>query len=146
MQSPNLNNLLTRLRTDFPDLVFEPGERFLFHPPRTIHYVKKSPDEYSALLLLHELGHALTGKYDYHQDIELIQIESEAWAKSRELCRKYHVKFDEDFAEANLDSYRDWLHANSLCPNCQINGYQDLDGRYHCPLCNKKWHSKYRAF
>ena len=136
------NNLLARLRADYPNLEFLAGERFLFHPPATIYYEVNSDDYLS---LLHELGHALIDKTDYTQDIELLQIESAAWAKAKELCAKYHLTFDESYAESRLDSYRDLLHYNSLCPNCSLNGYEDEHQTYHCPLCGASWQSKYKA-
>ena len=137
-----LNSLLTRLRADYPNLEFLAGERFLFHPPATIYYEVNSDDYLS---LLHELGHALIDKTDYNQDVELLQIESAAWAKAKELCAKYHLTFDEGYAESRLDSYRDLLHYNSLCPNCSLNGYEDEHQTYHCPLCGASWQGKYQA-
>ena len=136
------NSLLARLRADYPNLEFLAGERFLFHPPATIYYEVNSDDYLS---LLHELGHALIDKTDYTQDVELLQIESAAWAKAKELCAKYHLTFDESYAESRLDSYRDLLHYNSLCPNCSLNGYEDEHQTYHCPLCGASWQSKYKA-
>ncbi len=136
------NSLLARLRADYPNLEFLAGERFLFHPPATIYYEVNSDDYLS---LLHELGHALIDKTDYNQDVELLQIESAAWAKAKELCAKYHLTFDESYAESRLDSYRDLLHYNSLCPNCSLNGYEDEHQTYHCPLCGASWQGKYQA-
>ena len=136
------NSLLARLRADYPNLEFLAGERFLFHPPATIYYEVNSDDYLS---LLHELGHALIDKTDYNQDVELLQIESAAWAKAKELCAKYHLTFDESYAESRLDSYRDLLHYNSLCPNCALNGYEDEHQTYHCPLCSASWQGKYQA-
>ena len=136
------NSLLARLRADYPNLEFLAGERFLFHPPATIYYEVNSDDYLS---LLHELGHALIDKTDYNQDVELLQIESAAWVKAKELCAKYHLTFDESYAESRLDSYRDLLHYNSLCPNCALNGYEDEHQTYHCPLCGASWQGKYQA-
>lgn len=136
------NNLLARLRQDYPDLTLISGDRYLFHPPATIYYEVNSDDYLS---LLHELGHALIDKTDYNQDVELLQIESAAWAKAKELCAKYHLTFDESYAESRLDSYRDLLHYNSLCPNCGLNGYEDEHQTYHCPLCGASWQGKYQA-
>ena len=136
------NSLLARLRADYPNLEFLAGERFLFHPPATIYYEVNSDDYLS---LLHELGHALIDKTDYNQDVELLQIESAAWDKAKELCAKYHLTFDESYAESCLDSYRDLLHYNSLCPKCGLNGYEDEHQTYHCPLCGASWQGKYQA-
>ena len=135
------NKLLARLRQDYPDLTFACGDRYLFHPPATIQYA--DADDY--LLLLHELGHYLIEQNDYNQDVELLQIESAAWAKAKELCAKYDLTFDESYAESRLDSYRNLLHYNSLCPNCSLNGYEDEHQTYHCPLCGASWQGKYQA-
>ena len=135
------NSLLARLRADYPDLTFISGDRYLFHPPTTIQYV--DADDY--LLLRQERGHYLIGQNEYNQDVELLQSESAAWAKAKELCAKYHLTFDESYAESRLDSYRDLLHYNSLCPNCGLNGYEDEHQTYHCPLCGASWQGKYQA-
>jgi len=134
---PNLSRLVAKLRADYPALTITTGERFQFTPPTTIFYATNG----SPLELLHELGHYLIGKNNYTSDIELIRIESEAWAKAHTLCDTYGVRWDEDFAEDHLDTYRDWLHVVSLCRNCQLAGYQDTSGRYHCPLCGATWNS-----
>jgi lipopolysaccharide biosynthesis regulator YciM len=34
-----------------------------------------------------------------------------------------------------LDTYRDWLHRRSACPECGLTRYQTVDGRWHCPGC-----------
>ena len=134
---PSLNSLANKLRKDYPKVTFTAGESFRFSPPSTVEYAENG----SALELLHELGHYLLKKNTYTSDIELIRIESEAWAKAKELCPKYRVKWDEDFAEDHLDTYRNWLHVVSLCKNCQLAGYQDKSGTYHCPLCGLTWPS-----
>lgn len=133
---PSLKTLVAKLRKDYPELTFKEGERFQFTPPSTVFYA-----DGDSLLLLHELGHYLLERNDYSSDIELVRIESEAWAKAHELCTRYSVKWNNDFAEDRLDTYRDWLHYSSLCKNCELAGYQDDAGIYHCPLCNAKWRS-----
>lgn len=138
-----MQKLISKLTKDFPDLQIEAGERFQFTPPATLFYTTETgySDAEAKLLLLHELGHYLLGETDYHSDIELLEIEAKAWAEAEELCAKYGVKYDEDFAEDRLDSYRDYLHRVSLCKVCQLSGYQDERGRYHCPLCGATWQS-----
>lgn len=141
-----MQKLIKQLSKDYPDLQITAGERYQFSPPNHLYYVPDDADHSPAeakLLLLHELGHYLTGEYDYASDIELLEIEAKAWAHARDLCSKYRLDYDEDFAEDRLDSYRDYLHYASLCPDCQLAGYQDKTGKYHCPLCAKTWHRKY---
>ena len=134
-----MQNLIKKLINDYPKLTITPGERFKFSPPDHLYYATEDDSEESKLLLLHELGHYLIGEYDYGSDIELLEIEAKAWDKAAELCKNYQINYDEDFAEDRLDSYRDYLHYASLCPNCQLAGYQDKNGQYHCPLCDKSW-------
>ena len=139
-----MQKLIKKLSSGYPELTITEGSRFQFTPPNTLFYTLDSeyePDE-AKLLLLHELGHYLIKESDYHTDIELLEIEARAWAKARELCAKYGVKYDEDFAEDRLDSYRNYLHYASLCKNCQLAGYQDDAGAYHCPLCGATWRNK----
>lgn len=134
---PKLKALVNKLRQDFPEVIFKEADTFTFCPPRTILF---SPNAESELLLLHELGHFLDHDQDYSSDIALLRIEANAWERAKSLSEQYSIKWDEDFAQARLDSYRDWLHQASLCPTCEINGYQDKSGYYHCPLCERKWH------
>ncbi len=135
---PNLKKLATKISADYPHLTIEPGPRAQFSPPSTIYYTNDT----SPLELLHELGHALLKKTTYASDIELVRIESEAWQKAKALCKTYGVTWDENIAEDHIDTYRDWLHTVSLCPNCQLTGYQDNAGKYHCSFCNASWPSK----
>lgn len=134
---PSLNKLVARLRQDYPELNITSGECAKFTPPRSIFYAKDT----TPIELLHELGHYLIKRTSYTSDIELVRIESEAWAKAEDLCKTYGVKWDDDLAQDRLDTYRNWLHVVSLCINCQLAGYQDETGIYHCPLCGKKWPS-----
>ena len=127
---PKLNTLIKQLQADHPELRFEANERFTFHPPNTIYYNADTerPDNDA----------------DYTSDIALLRIESNAWATAKILAKKYKIKWDEDFIQSKLDSYRDWLHNASLCSVCQINGYQSGQF-YHCPLCGKKWKNTLQA-
>ena len=124
---------LARIKSDFPSLKFTPGKRFLFRPPKTVVYVADSSD---TLLFLHELGHALTGLYDYKTEVGRLKIEVSAWEKAKELAVSYGVPVDEDFIEGELDSYRDFLHQKSRCPECGLTRFQTPDGTFYCPRCD----------
>lgn len=87
------------------------------------------------LCLLHELGHATLQHREFRTDPERLRMEMEAWRQAERLCGRYGIEFDMEFAEQQLDSYRDWLHRRSLCPRCGLTCYQTPDGRYHCPGC-----------
>lgn len=125
--------LITRLREDFPEYSFRSGKKFAFRPPKTIVIGPNEPND--PLLLLHELGHALSKHFSFKTDISRIKMEREAWDKAKELAQKYGVEYDEDFVEQELDTYRNWLDAKSRCPKCSLTRYQTPDGKYHCPRC-----------
>ena len=123
---------LAKIRSDFPDIRFVEGSRFSFRPPKT---VVVEPDG-EALLLLHEIGHALIGIYDFKTEVGRLKIEVMAWEKARELAVAYGVEVDENLIESELDSYRDFLHQKSRCPACGLTRFQTPDGAFHCPRCD----------
>lgn len=126
--------LIKKIVQDYPEVTFRVGSRFAFRPP---HSVILGPYEPNYLLLfLHELGHFLTQHYNFSTDIERLKIEREAWDHAKKICTKYKIPYDEDFAETQLDSYRDWLHTKSKCPKCGLTRYQTKNGQYHCPHCD----------
>lgn len=125
--------LIDKLKGDFPDFKFVTGKKFAFRPPKTIVIGPEEPQ--SDLLLLHELGHAISGHRDFKVDVGRLKMEVEAWEKAQELADKYGVKFDVEVMEGELDTYRDWLHQKSRCPDCGLTRFETPDGIYHCPRC-----------
>jgi len=135
---PSTLSLLPKLVADFPTIAFAPGERFAWSPDQ--HTVFYNEDESAGVeLLLHELSHGLLEHRDYAKDVELLAMEAAAWEKAKELAAIYEVKIDEDAAENNLDTYRDWLHARSTCPTCEAVGYQTKKDTYSCVACGGAW-------
>lgn len=141
----NAKAFLIELSNEFPQFSWRFGSRFKFKPEKTIYIDVKTgyPPLYFSLQTLHELGHALSGHKDYSTDVRRLKMESEAWEKARELTSehknwesKYGIYFDEEFSEAELDSYRDWLHTRSKCKKCGLTRYQTKDGKWHCPRCD----------
>ena len=126
---------LETLKSTYPNFSFKPGPKFLFRPKKTIHYVE-SNDNFR-LLLLHELSHALLGHFSYSKSLERLQIERDAWAKTRELCEQFSVNFDEDVAESELNTYRDWLHQKTLCKTCGLSCLEVNSESLYCPFCQK---------
>lgn len=132
-----LITLLHQIFQDYPNFQFKFGSKFSFRPPRTITLGPPQPNY--GLLALHELGHALCKHKDYKLHVQRLKIESEAWETAKSLCLKhphYQIVFDSDFAQSQLDTYRDWLHQKSLCPRCQLTRFQSSNGNYHCPRCD----------
>lgn len=128
-----MDTLLNQIKKDYPNLKFKTGKKFAFRPPNTVVIGKKEPNE--KLLLLHELGHATLGHKDYQTHIDRLKMESAAWEKAKELAPKYNIKYNEELAQNELDTYRDWLHQKSSCPICGLTRFQTPDSKYHCPRC-----------
>ncbi len=124
---------LEKIEANFPEFRFKSGDKFAFKPPKTIIIGPEEPQ--MELLLLHEVSHAILGHRDFSADIERLKMEMEAWEKARELCEQYGVEYDEEKAQDELDTYRDWLHKKSRCPKCGLTRFQTPDGEYHCPRC-----------
>lgn len=82
------------------------------------------------------MGHALLEHKNFATDPERLRMERAAWEKARELCTRYGIFYDEEFVEDELDTYRNWLHQKSRCPECGLTRYQTVDGKYHCPGCD----------
>lgn len=135
---PLNHNLIDKLKADFPDITFKNADCFSYSPKdNTIQFNKKSPDY--PICLFHELAHGILNHTDYSRDIELVKIESEAWYEAINLAKKYGVAIDESEVQSIIDTYRDWLHSRSVCPNCGANGIQINANEYNCLACNHKW-------
>ena len=133
--------LLTELRRDHPVVTFEPGDDFYWSPTNQTVYFAALDSALDRLTLLHETAHALLGHQGYSRDINLLKIEREAWELARDtLAPHYGLKIETELIEEMLDSYRDWLHARSRCPKCQLTGIQTDESTYQCLGCNATWH------
>lgn len=116
----------------------EAGASFSWHhATHTVTYDPQDPD--ADVFLLHEVGHALLDHHDYSYDVHLLEMERTAWDKANELSKQFAVTIDSDTIEEALDSYRDWLHARSLCPRCGSTGVQDGHHIYTCLACHREW-------
>lgn len=134
---PSTVSLISQLKTDFPQFLFKKSVRFLWSPiEQTIYYGSLNNNQ---VFLLHELAHGLLGHADYKHDIELITMERKAWDKVIEIASNYGIVIDNDIIQSTLDTYRDWLHARSTCPNCNATGIQINKSNYSCLACNHKW-------
>ena len=135
----SINSLVKRLQQDFPTFTFAPGSEFSWSADsQTITYVD-STDSSGPQHLVNELAHAALGHKAYERDIQLIDMEREAWLYAEQLATRYEVTIDQDVREASLDSYRDWMHARSTCPTCQATGVETTKAYYTCPACRERW-------
>lgn len=135
---PSKNNFIAKLKKDFPDFRFISGRRFSFRPPKTIVIGPDEGDK-TLMLLFHELGHALSGRYAYQTSVERLKIETIAWQTGKKAYQKYSElpPWDDDFVEETLDTYRDWLHQKSKCPSCKLTMVQTEAGKWVCPFCDQ---------
>lgn len=135
---PLTPSLLARLSADFPSYLLVPSDDFHWSAPEhTVYYDTASSDEAA---LLHEFAHARLGHHEYLKDIQLIEMERDAWQYARtELAPRYDVQIDDDAVEDALDSYREWLHARSTCPACKATGLQTQKDTYRCLACSTRW-------
>lgn len=135
---PSIASLRKQLETNYPQLTFVESDEFLWSPERETIFYNPS-DERVAVLLMHELGHALSNHRDYHRDIQLLSMETEAWEKARHVAKEHAVSISEDTVQDHLDTYRDWIHARSTCPECEAAGHQVARERYRCLVCTTEW-------
>ena len=132
------SSLLHKLKTDYPAIHFMVSDSYVWSPEtKTVFYVHEGPQ--SKALLLHEVSHGLLEHSEYKRDVELLAMEAAAWDKAKVLAEHYHFPLSEIVAEEHLDTYRDWLHARSTCPNCSATGYQTGKETYSCPACTTEW-------
>lgn len=139
MTNNSIKSLVTQLQTDFPQFQFQAGDQFKFQPDQqTIFYQPTAPQ--AELLLLHELAHALLQHADYHFDVELVKMETDAWEYAKtQLLPRYQVPIDAELIDATLETYRDWLYHRSCCPRCGSVGSQTADLSYKCLECSTRW-------
>jgi len=120
-------------------LTLKKGELFSWN--YTACAITYNPDiENTEAYLLHEFSHALLGHKEYAKDIELLNMERAAWDKALIIADTFNVDIGEDLIEESLDTYRDWLHNRSTCPNCSATGIETSNQLYECVACHTTWH------
>jgi hypothetical protein len=137
-----ISSLLKKLAnksSDYPhltNLTFVEGEIFSWnHTACAISYDPAGAPDY----LLHEFAHALLGHTTYRRDVQLLEMERDAWKHARLLADEYRIPIDPDLVEDSLDTYRNWLHARALCPSCDATGLQEGQHTYRCIACRQTW-------
>lgn len=136
-----MKNLISKLRIDYPMLEFINGEQFHWSPEKQqVCFLKNFPDNNRGKwTILHELGHALCGHKGYTYDLELLEMEAEAWEKAQEVAESYNVIIDNNHVQDCLDTYRDWIHLRSTCPRCTFVSTQRDGHSYQCFNCGHTW-------
>lgn len=136
---PPLSSLIQQLRADFKAYNFRtadtfkwtPADNTIYHPPL------QSPEDIWSLM--HEIAHAELKHRTYQLDIDLINCETSAWEHAAShIAPRYGAAINRDYIEDHLDTYRQWLHARSTCPECGQNGIQ-TQNTYRCINCRCLW-------
>ncbi len=134
---------LVLLTDRYPDIRFVAGASYHWSPAdQTVYYMKHDTARSGLWALLHETSHGLLGHKKYRSDFELLLLELDAWEHANQLADEINITTGEAFDEHKedcLDSYRDWQHKRSLCPQCNLVGLQVSDKQYKCLFCNKAW-------
>lgn len=134
---PKLSNIIT----DFPDINFEKADIFYWSAKDNTVYFESASlrTEKGLWQLLHEVSHAVLGHKNFNSSISLLKMETEAWAKAKQISEKYQLTINHTYVERCLDTYRDWLHKRSTCPGCSSLGIEADDCLFSCFNCGKKW-------
>ncbi len=138
---PAFDELLSRIKHDYPRIKFCSGRQFYWSPnEKTIYFSTEIRPNEAGHLILHELAHMELKHTNYDYDVELIQMELAAWEYSKaNFYPQYLPEFNQTLQDGYLESYRDWLYRRSLCPKCNLTGQQLANHSYSCPTCHQKW-------
>jgi hypothetical protein len=96
------------------------------------------------LALLHELGHAHLDHKMYKYDMELINMEMDAWDYARDMAERFNIPIDEAHIAATIASYDAWLSKRATCPDCANFSLQSGRDAYACFACGSKWTVNWR--
>ncbi len=118
-----------------------PGDVFSFNSgTKTITYIPEELEEKNGdLALLHEIAHMQLGHFTYKYDIELMQMEEEAWDTTRKLAKENGIEVDEDHIKECLDSYDQWISKRATCPKCGEYALQKDNKTFGCFVCDCYW-------
>lgn len=138
----SISSITNQIPLDCPEIIFASGDDFYWESTvNTIHHPPISTKE-QLYLLLHEIGHANLGHSNYSSGAELLRMERDAWNyATNQLAAKYELDIDalSELAEVALDSYRDWLHRRSTCPECGAVGAEGSKDTFNCLVCHQSW-------
>lgn len=136
-----MKQLINKLQVSFPDIRFKQADTFYWSPEKqTVFYVSQPGNsENNSWTLLHETAHGVLKHITYDSDIQLLQMESEAWERAQKLAKQFDIEISHDYIEDCLDSYRDWLHLRSTCPECDMRSLQKDSTHYQCYNCKHIW-------
>lgn len=133
------SSLINSLTQDFPEFIFQNASAFWWSAQQKTVYIDPNAQN-AASFILHELSHAVLGHQGYKRDIDLIKLERDAWDYAQNtLAPRYKITLHDDHVQDNLETYREWLHSRSTCPECDTTGLQMKTHIYRCLTCGHLW-------
>lgn len=135
------DKLANYTKKNLPNINLKAGDSFFWSPKtKTITYNPDYiTDETGQWAYLHEIAHAILGHTSYKSDLELLQLEVEAWNQAKTIGKELGINIDDEHVQDCLDTYRDWLHSRSKCPNCSVVCLQSSPNSYLCHNCGATW-------
>lgn len=131
---------------DFPQFEFIPGRYFMWSPHNQaiVYDTRRKTSNDGKIALVHEIGHGLLNHRLYKYDMELIQMEMDAWDQVRRLAPKYDLYVDEEHIARCISTYDEWLTKRATCPDCQNFSLQKGRDQYGCFACGSVWNVNWR--
>ncbi len=141
----SLDIILQHIKTNHSNVTYKKSNKSYWDPlSQTIFH---NPNKnYAEVTLLHELGHAINQDKQYKYDTDLLKMELQAWQQANKISKKLAIDIDKNYIEDCMDSYRNWLHARSKCPNCSQNSIQNSELKYVCLNCGCTWQTSRERF
>lgn len=129
------------LMSDFKDISFVEADEFYWSAKNnTVYYNSDRLQKIEGVYrLIHEIGHATSDHKNFQSGVQLLSLETEAWESAKKIAGRYGITIDSEYIENCLDSYRDWLHTRSTCPNCKTVSVEADENVYKCFNCLQKW-------
>lgn len=129
-----IGSLLPKVRLEVGNsFSWSPGQQLITYKADSLNNL---PGQWA---ILHEAAHALQNHSNYTTDFDLLNLEVAAWDKARNLAEDMDITIDEDHIQDCLDTYREWLHRRSTCPNCGVVCLQSSTRSYSCHNCYTNW-------
>lgn len=134
-----MNEIVQKLRQQYLDISFVEGDVFRWSPKNKQVIYTSDNSEQATWSVLHETGHALLNHASYTSDMQLLKKEVSAWEKAVQLAPRFGITIDDNYIQDCLDTYREWIHKRSSCPNCSLKGIQEASDTYICLNCKTAW-------
>jgi hypothetical protein len=131
---------------DFPQFEFIPGRFFMWSPHNQaiVYDTRRVKANDGKIALVHEIGHAILGHRLYKFDMQLMQMELDAWDVARQLAVTYGLRIDENHIARCIDTYDEWLTKRATCPDCANFSLQRGRDEYSCFACGSIWQVNWR--